>query len=191
MAKRLLIPVAFMTAALLLVGGFAMRAGVSSAQDMMATPNAMSAHPAHIHTGTCDALGEVVFPLTDVSHGDMMATPEIGAMDATPANDMATELSNLVETSETTVAASLDTIISGGHAINVHESAENIQNYIACGEVTGTPESGELEIQLDELNDSGYTGRAVLTDNADGTTTVVIMLVESDGMSTPVASPVS
>ena len=45
-------------------------------------------------------------------------------------------------------------------AINVHESAENIGNYIACGDITGTseamgtPASGgqQIEVTLRELN---------------------------------------
>jgi hypothetical protein len=37
------------------------------------------AHPAHIHTGTCDTLGDVVVPLTDVTHP---AGEQVGAESA-------------------------------------------------------------------------------------------------------------
>jgi hypothetical protein len=58
----------------------------------------------------------------------------------------------------------------------VHESPENIERYIACGDVRGSAESGEVNFLLRELNDSGYMGVATLTDNGDGTTTVVLSL---------------
>ena len=64
--------------------------------------------------------------------------------------------------------------LAAEHAINVHESDENIQNYIACGELTGTPTEGLLQIQLSEQNDSGYQGMAALQDNGDGTYTSTI-----------------
>ncbi len=96
---------------------------------------------------------------TPMAMGDMM-----GATDAIP-----------VEWSVTTVAASLADIVAGGHAINVHESAENIGNYIACGDIGGTMMGdSDLAIGLGTLNDSGYSGIARLHDNGDGTTTVTV-----------------
>ncbi len=63
--------------------------------------------PIHIHMGTCEELGEVVYPLSNVEGGS----------------------------SETTVDASLTELQGGGFAINAHESEENIQNYVACGPI--------------------------------------------------------
>jgi hypothetical protein len=131
-------------------------------------------HPAHIHTGTCDTLGDVVVPLTDV-----MATDE--------ATHEGPESAHAVKISETIVDMPLQEIIDGGHAINVHESAEAIDVYIACGDIGGavtTDEGGrtELIIGLGELNDSGHHGVAWL--GADGEQTeVVVILVEPDEMS--------
>jgi len=88
----------------------------------------------------------------------------------------------------TDVDVALEDILADDHAINVHESVENIQNYIACGDVTGEVEDGELAIELQELNDSGITGGALLTDNGDGTTTVTVTLVDvndAEAMGTP------
>lgn len=67
-------------------------------------------HPVHIHNGSCDALGEVTAPLTDI--------------DATGQ-------------SVTTVPISLDELISGDFAINAHLSAEQIAVYVACGNIAG------------------------------------------------------
>lgn len=189
-------------------------APLALAQDVSGTPGATEMqgtqqHPAHIHAGTCDTLGDVVFPLADVTSEGMMGTPMAGeGMMGTPeggddamvsadasgtpaagADDAQTtegdedmEVGEVVAMSTTTVQASLDDILAAEHAINVHESAEAIDVYIACGDITGTAENGELEVYLNPLNDSGYTGEAILTDNGDGTTTVDVMLMQSGDM---------
>ncbi len=176
------------------------------AQDMTEAP-----HPAHIHLGTCAELGDVVHPLADVSAAagtpvasDDVATPAAGEMEGhdmgspaadsamgspaadsamgSPAADTAGDPFNVgAETSETIVEAALADIIAGGHAVNVHESAENIGNYIACGDIAGTAdESGDLTIELGPLNDSDHTGTATLHDNGDVTTTVTITLMHGE-----------
>lgn len=197
-----------LTAALTLSAGIAATPGYVLAQDSNATPAAggmqEEAHPAHIHSGTCDQLGDVVFPLNDVSPADMMtmgtpmaggdmsqsqsaATPsaaDSGSAASTPmaGNDQmqSTEKGEVVATSSTVVPAPLSDILAAPHAINVHKSMEEIDVYIACGEITGDSTASELAIDLNELNDSGYSGRARLMDNGDGTTTVDVMLMESE-----------
>jgi hypothetical protein len=132
------------------------------AQD--ATPVAQlvsPARPAHIHSGNCVELGDVVVPLTDLTQpvGD-----SVGQADrATPA-----------ESSFTTIPMTLDAILGADHAINVHLSAERIDTYIACGEIGGVVDpSGALVIGLREESDSGYTGIAFLSPGADGASTDV------------------
>jgi plastocyanin len=77
----------------------------------------------------------------------------------------------------------LQEIIDGGHAINVHLSAEEIDTYIACGDIGGAvttdegEEENELVIGLGELNDSGHTGIAWLGAEGDQTR-VAVHLVE-------------
>lgn len=64
--------------------------------------------PAHIHVGSCPAPGAVKYPLTNVVGGK----------------------------SETTVNVSVVDLKSmGPFAINVHESAAKIGNYVACGDL--------------------------------------------------------
>jgi hypothetical protein len=153
--------------------------------------DASADHPAHIHFGTCAELGDIAFPLDNLTSGGGAATPE-GDDVATPDASLATDSEGGEgATSTTDVEASLDDIIAGGHAINVHESVENIQNYIACGDVTGTATGGVLEVELAELNASGYSGTATLTDNGDGTTTVEVTVQHGESGATPEASPAS
>jgi hypothetical protein len=139
---------------------------VSSVSAQQATPGASpvampSGHPAHIHSGTCDTLGDVVYPLNAVAG-------------SAPASNGAIP----VELSVTRVEASLQEILATPHAINVHESTENIGNYIACGNVAGAPSGQDLFIGLGELNNSGQSGIAWLHDNGDGSTTVSVFLAE-------------
>jgi len=181
-----------LSAGLLLALGIVAAPGRASAQDMAMTP-----HPAHIHSGSCATLGDVVYPLTDVggmamgtpTAGDMMGTPEMGEMMASPTSmdamsgDMAMASPSPMagEMSVTTVDVALSDLTAGDYAINVHESAENIGNYIACGDLKGATGGTDVTIDLATLNDSGYSGTAMLHDNGDGTTTVTINLMH-EGM---------
>lgn len=175
----------FMSGAILLAAAALIMsmAGAAIAQD--ATPAADAdlaagtAHPAHIHSGTCDTLGDVVFPLMDVTLPERtMASPE-----ATP--DI-----NLVAESITTVDVALEDILAAEHAINVRLSADEIGMYIACGDVTGEPGDGLLDVNLEELNGSGFTGQATLVDN-DGESTLVTVTIIETALATPEATPAS
>ena len=125
-------------------------------------------HPAHIHSGTCDNLGDIVAPLSDVT--ELTAGEVFGAPTAV-----------LVKESETDVDLPLGDILAAPHAINIHESAEAIQNYIACGDIGGRVIDGDLTIGLLELNDSGHHGVAVLEGNDNGTGIKVYLAEEGDG----------
>lgn len=153
--------------------------------------DAVVAYPAHIHSGSCDTLGDVVFPLKDVSRirarqssvaspsVDPVSPPEASPVAASPVASPEAGAGDVVAESTTEVAAPLDDILGAEHAINVHESAAEIQNSIACGDLTGPPTDGEVSIEIQELNDSGFTGEAHLADNGDGTTTVTVYLIIS------------
>jgi len=194
--------------ALLLSGFFASGAIAQSPEATMGAQGGATAHPAHIHSGTCDQLGDVVYPLNDLTAPGMAGTPTAESQStmtaATPASGM-TSMSGgqVVAESTTMVTTTLDELLSKPYAINVHESAENIGNYIACGEITGmgeamgTPASGgqQIEVTLQELNNSGYAGHATLVEKTDGTVEVTVQLIQAAGagmeMGSPMASPTS
>lgn len=149
-------------------------------------------HPAHIHAGTCAELGDVVFPLSNVTAGGAMAamaamtgSPEAGA-GAAMGEAMGPDSAIPVESSYTVVDADLATIVEGGHAINVHLSEDEIGTYIACGDIGGSlmpgmaGEGGLLLVGLGALNDSGHTGVAALQEMGEQTG-VTVFLVASDG----------
>ncbi len=156
----------FAIAMLVLASGFVLSQRGALAQDV-------ASHPAHVHSGTCTELGDVVYPLSDVSesvfvNGTPIAGAVGGATDAIP-----------VATSGTTITSSLADLMASPYAINIHESAENIGNYIACGNIGGAMiGTSDLAFGLGELNGSGYSGVATLHDNGDGTTAVSVYLTE-------------
>jgi hypothetical protein len=136
---------------------------------------AEEAHPAHIHSGTCDQLGDVVYPLADVA--------------APSGEEMGTAGGHEVKLSEVNhIDVPLQDLLDGEYAINVHESADAIDVYIACGNVGGVVherengEGMELVIGLAELNDSGHVGIAWLGDDGEGGTNVSVSLIEPEEM---------
>ena len=170
--------------------------GFVAAQDA-ATPIAGEHnHPAHVHTGTCDAVGEVVYALNNVAAATDDGSPaaeeteDAASPEASMENEEAHE--DTVAESTTTLTTTFEQLTAADHVINIHESEENIGTYITCGAITGEVENAELELELSEMNGSGWEGEAELYDNGDGTIDVTIRLkaVESgDGMATPEASP--
>jgi plastocyanin len=140
-------------------------------------------HPAHIHKGTCDALGDIEYPLSDVGPGVTKAgTPEKAGKAVGAKEDIYP-----VEASITTVDAKLSAIADGNHAINVHESQDQIQNYIACGNIGGTLYGSSLKIGLEQRNNSGYTGIAVLTPKGSKTVVTVYLSEGLAGEAAPAA----
>lgn len=125
-------------------------------------------HPAHIHSGSCDDLGDIVVPLTDVAENT--AGESFGSDQAVP-----------VEVSETDVELSLSDILAGPHAINIHQSAEAIQVYIACGDIGGRVIDGDLLIGLQEIDGSGHQGVARLETDDDGTEVYVYLADQGAG----------
>jgi hypothetical protein len=153
--------------AVALAGMVALGGPAAWAQD--ATPQAAEPtvpRPAHIHTGTCKEVGEVVAPLTDLT----------GAAGGDRVGQARRAIS--AESSFTSVPLTLDAILGDDHVVNVHLSADEIETYIACGEIGGmlTPE-GAVIIGLRELNNSGFTGIAYLAPGADGASTDVSVFV--------------
>lgn len=64
--------------------------------------------PVHIHKGTCDKLGDIKHPLTDVFNGQSETVLDVSV------GKLATEMPL---------------------AINVHKSADNLGAYVSCGNV--------------------------------------------------------
>jgi hypothetical protein len=160
----------------LLLGASVAAGGTGVLAQDAATPvgddAAAAGRPVHIHSGTCDTLGDVVAPLNDLT----LATGGTGA-DETVVTDTAQAIP--AEYSFSTVPMTIDQILAAEHAINAHESAEDIGTYIACGDLAGPVDAnGSLVVGLRELNESDYAGIAVLSPSAQtaGSTDVSVFI---------------
>ena len=129
--------------------------------------------PALIQTGTCDALGGAAFTLIGVgAEEDAEGLPVVAPAVVGP------ESAAALTTSTSTVDATVETIVDGGHAIVVYASDEEMDNPIACGAVGGIQLGDDLVVGLDPVGDEGKSGVALL--RTSGTqTTVTIVLNES------------
>jgi hypothetical protein len=134
-----------------------------SGDDMMM--GTMVPHPAHIHAGQCPGVGDVVTPLNDVT---VVGNEAQGAADSIH-----------VDISQSTVPLGLADILAADHAINVHQSADDMGTYIACGNIGGHDVDGSFLVGMGPVGDSGYSGIAWLTDNGDGTTDVLVTISHS------------
>lgn len=98
---------------------------VLNIQSRSASPVARR-HPAHIHEGSCEKLDPTpAFGLNDVEAG----------------------------TSTSTVDVKLDDLLNDAFAINVHESAENADRYVACGIVSAGDGEGYDPLGHDKESD--------------------------------------
>ena len=160
-------PLAVLLAVIAIGGGLARRAAAHEGD----------AHPIHIHAGTCDDLGDVVQPLSPLSQGtDLQGTPV-----ADDAEAMGAGSAIAVDISVTRVDLPLDEIVAADHAINAHLSDEEIQTYIACGDIGGTMLGDSLVIGLAEVENSGFSGVAVLTAAGQETEVTVYLTEQAAG----------
>jgi plastocyanin len=146
------------TCSMMLIAALAMAAQVAAAHPD-ATP-----HPARVSSGACDSVGDIVAPLSDVAPRPGDAA--VGSPAAIP-----------VEMSVTQIDVPLEQIVDGGHVIDVRKSADGIDQTLACGPVGGTIGENGLSLGLGEIDDSGYTGVALLQ-AVDNKTDVTIYLVQ-------------
>jgi hypothetical protein len=121
--------------------------------------------PSHIHVGGCDELGEVVQPLTNLT----VPTGELLGSDGAV----------IAEAAFTNIPQPLSAFLEEDHAIKVHLSRDQIQVYLACGDIGGTVDAdGALIVGMKELDDSGYAGIAYLVPAANGGTNISVMIAQ-------------
>jgi uncharacterized cupredoxin-like copper-binding protein len=88
----------------------------------------------------------------------------------------------IAEAAFTSIPQSLDVLLAEDHALKVHLSAEQIQTYLACGDIGGAADAdGALIVGMKELDDSGYAGIAYLVPAANGSTSVSVMIAQVVG----------
>src|SRR5688572_23002481 len=144
---------------LAILGGIFLTASGGQAQD--ASPE----RPSHIHEGSCDELGAVIQPLTFLN---VPSGPVAGSSGAVVA-----------EAAFTSIPQTLDELLAADHSLKVHLSREQIEIYLACGDIGGALDAdGALIVGMKELDGSGYTGIAYLVPAANGTTSISVMIAQ-------------
>jgi plastocyanin len=137
-----------------------------------------TARLAHIHAGTCDELGIVVYSFAGSQ--SYLLEPE-------------TDDRGPVELLVGTAGVAMPDLFTEPFSIHVHESDLNKQNYIACADIGGQPaapwtEADGLVYELVEQQDSGLAGFASLRQGPEGTTDVSLFLsgdVRTEATPTP------
>src|SRR5215211_4606664 len=125
---------------------------------------------AHIHAGTCDELGIVVYSFPDLKTYRLDEGNEAGV--------------GAIELITGTTQTPLSGLFGEPFSVHVHESAQNKQTYIACSEIGSRPadpwsESDGLTLRATEQKGSGFSGFTTLRPTADGGTQVTIALAAS------------
>ncbi len=75
----------------------------------------------------------------------------------------------------------LEELRASAYAINVHESADAIDRYVACGAIGGVVMDNELVIGLQELNGSGTAGIVRLRAEGERTEVTVYLTQGASG----------
>lgn len=127
--------------------------------------------PIYLYSGSCDDLGEIQWPLNNLTSPD--------------GEDGGSEDADRTEYSFTAnVPIAIGSMLSGDFAVNIHESGENIANSIACGNIGGVADSvGTLVIGVREEGGSDVTGIAVLAPSpSDSAMTLVSVFITGTGL---------
>jgi plastocyanin len=125
---------------------------------------------AHIHAGTCDELGIVVYSFPDLKTYRLDEGEEAGV--------------GAIEMITGTTQTPLSELFGEPFSVHVHESSQNKQTYIACSDIGSRPadpwsESDGLTLRAVEQKGSGYSGFTTLRPTADGGTQVTIAIAAS------------
>ena len=84
-------------------------------------------------------------------------------------------------------SATLADLLAEDHSLKVHLSKEQIQIYLACGDIGGALDAnGALIVGMKEQDGSGYAGIAYLEEQANGTTSVSVMIAQVIPRDTPI-----
>ncbi|CAA9571396.1 MAG: hypothetical protein AVDCRST_MAG49-3656 [uncultured Thermomicrobiales bacterium] len=81
--------------------------------------------------------------------------------------EVPTELPPAYYRAESTVDATFDDLFDSPHVVAVHANADEYGTIVACGELTGTEEDGQIVVSLRPANRSGYYGYAVFEQDTD------------------------
>lgn len=128
-------------------------------------------YPIAVHEGTCPMptpepefdLANTIVSGSDVAEGEFVGqTPGLPAL-----------------VSGNTVDITLEDLTSSPRAIAVHKSPDEFDILVACGTISGTLAEGQLVVTLQEVEGSGVTGIAFVT-QAEEQTEISVYVVSPE-----------
>jgi hypothetical protein len=156
-----------------------------------ATPT-FATYPAAIHEGTCQQPNKEpaykagdVKPFTNDDGQPIDQADYQGTLTGPP----------VLTTTETSIDAKFDDLVSkdNPHVLIVHQSADQFDTYVACGELGGPVQDDQLVVALRPMNNSGFAGTAILKKDGDKTTSNAYLteqvLALQGGKTGPTPSP--
>lgn len=129
-----------------------------------------------LHAGTCDEFAEeAAVQLAPAEfQGAAFSAGGVVTASGTP-EAMGSALGIPVAVGTTSLDLAIEEIVKGGHALVVHDPADETRT-VACGVVDGKVDrKGNLFIGIEPRNESGVSGIAWLNE-ADGKTSITVML---------------
>lgn len=147
---------------------------------------------AYLYEGTCDALASasVTDEIADLDNDDDDAAQ---LWERYLGNGVAMPEGILIEEDDVDDLESAQALVDGDYVIVVHETEDTDSAVIACGDIEGTIEDDSLLLQLNEVDGSGYEGRAFIhpddDDRADDDDLEFVVGVFPAGSVEPVGSP--
>ena len=136
-------------------------------------------HPVQIMEGTCADLSPTsaveLMNLMPVGvevddNGDVKETPEVRG--TLTAGDVTYSESDDID-------FEWETMLGAPHAIVVYESEDNMESFIACGDIGGVvfdDDGDQMVVGLNAVGDSGYGGIGFLSNDEDGQADVEVYL---------------
>lgn len=129
---------------------------VAAAQDATPTPTSggQPGYPVSIHAGTCDTItAQPIGQTLDTEVAGLDGGEWAGVTDEGP-----------VQAATGTVEQSMDDLTGTPHVVAVHASPEEYGTVVACGEIAGYLNDGQLVFALRSVDGSAVSGIAILDD---------------------------
>lgn len=164
--------------------------GAALAQDAspMSTPvGPPEGYPVAVHEGTCDSMTSQPNYEIDNAVGfgaDDSDADTIGEGPAVP----------VVLSASGTIDSSLDDLGNNGNAIAVHQSKDEYDKIVACGNIAGIKHDGKVVVALNSVDEGTVVGIAILDSDTSGilglgddqvNTTVYLFDTQDTGDATP------
>lgn len=173
----------------LLAGGMLLAAGAIAPATIVSADDD-DEWGAYVYAATCDDLNPDAI-IEDV--GDLELVDDSDDMDEywTVLGADQDSPSELYAEDDDIDDVTLDDLVNESHAIAVHAEDDRNSDVIACGNIDGTVDDGFLLFDLQEVDGSGFEGRAYLTpdDDDDDDDVDSVVGVWPAGEVEPLASP--